>query len=331
MDKEHLRREAEALRRLYEDLKHALATVIVGQREPLHYLSLSLFARGHALLIGPPGVAKTLMVSTLAQAMGLSFHRIQFTPDLMPADILGTEILQIDPETGQRHFRFTPGPIFAHVILADEINRASPKTQSALLEAMQERSVSIAGETHTLPEPFFVLATQNPIEQEGTYPLPEAQLDRFMFAIFVGYPSREEEMEIVRRTTALWEPKVEPMLSAERILHLQRIVRQMPVAENVIRYAVDLVRSTRPQENKDPFIRENVSWGVGPRAAQFLLLAAKAHALLSGKYAPDVEDVQYVAIPVLQHRMVLSYQAEAEGISPQKIIRYLVEQKIPVV
>ncbi|MCS6789619.1 MAG: MoxR family ATPase [Bacteroidia bacterium] len=331
MDKATLQREAEALRSLYKELRQALSRVIVGQEEPLHFLCLSLFARGHSLLIGPPGVAKTLMVSSLAQAMGLSFHRIQFTPDLMPADILGTEILQIDPETGQRLFRFSPGPVFAHVILADEINRASPKTQSALLEAMQERSVSIAGQTHPLPEPFFVLATQNPIEQEGTYPLPEAQLDRFMFAVFVGYPSREEEMEVVRRTTAVWEPKIEPLLTGDRILHFQRLLRQMPVADNVIRYAVELARSTRPQENKDPFIRENISWGVGPRAAQFLLLAAKAHAMLSGKYAPDVEDVQYVAVPVLRHRMVLSYQAEAEGVSPDKIIRYLIENKVAVV
>ncbi|MEN3040400.1 MAG: MoxR family ATPase [Bacteroidia bacterium] len=331
MDKDTLQKEAEALRALYQRLRQTLATVIVGQEEPLHFLLLCLFGRGHALLIGPPGVAKTLMVSSLAQAMGLSFHRIQFTPDLMPADILGTEILQIDPESGQRYFRFMPGPIFAHIILADEINRASPKTQSALLEAMQERSVSIAGQTHPLPDPFFVLATQNPIEQEGTYPLPEAQLDRFMFAILVGYPSREEEIEIVRRTTAIWEPSIEPVLSAEKIIHLQRLIRQMPVADNVVRYAVDLARSTRPQDTKDPFIKENVSWGVGPRAAQFLLLAAKAHALLSGKYSPDVEDVQYVAVPVLRHRMVLSYQAEAEGIAPEKIIRYLIEQKVPVV
>ncbi len=326
-----LQREAEGLRNLYQRLRAALSEVIVGQEEPLHFLMLSLFGGGHALLIGPPGVAKTLMVSSLAQALGLSFHRIQFTPDLMPADILGTEVLQVDPETGQRYFRFTPGPIFAHVILADEINRASPKTQSALLEAMQERSVSIAGQTHPLPQPFFVLATQNPIEQEGTYPLPEAQLDRFMFAIFVGYPSREEEMEIVRRTTAVWEPRVEALLSAEKILHLQRLVRQMPVADNVIRYAVELARSTRPQESKDDFIRENVAWGVGPRAAQFLLIAAKAHALLSGKYAPDVEDVQRIAIPTLRHRMVLTYQAEAEGISPERILRHLMENRVAVV
>lgn len=331
MNRETLQREAENLRLLYQRLRQTLSAVIVGQEEPLHFLALSLFGRGHALLIGPPGVAKTLMVSTLAQAMGLSFHRIQFTPDLMPADILGTEVLQIDPETGQRAFRFTPGPIFAHVILADEINRASPKTQSALLEAMQERSVSISGQTHPLPNPFFVLATQNPIEQEGTYPLPEAQLDRFMFAIFVGYPTQEEEMEIMRRTTAVWEPQVEPLLSAEQILHLQRLVRQMPVADNVIRYAVELARQTRPQESTDPFIRENITWGVGPRAAQFLLIAAKTHALLSGKYAPDVEDIQRVAIPVLRHRMVLSYRAEAEGISPEQIIRHLMEKRVAVV
>jgi MoxR-like ATPase len=250
----------------------------------------------------------------------------------MPADILGTELLQIDPETGRRYFRFSPGPIFAHIILADEINRASPKTQSALLEAMQERAVSIAGQTHPLPKPFFVLATQNPIEQEGTYPLPEAQLDRFMFAIFVSYPKYEEEIEIVRRTTAPWNPQVEPLLSAEEILTYQRFVRQMPVADNVIRYAVELVRRTRPQESTDDsFIRENVSWGIGPRGAQFLILAAKAHALLSGKYAPDVEDVQAIAVPTLRHRMVLSYQAEAEGITPDQIIRYLMEKRLAVV
>jgi MoxR-like ATPase len=329
---EEVRAGAERLRKVYQELRKSLSPVIVGQEEPLHFLTLSLFAGGHALLIGPPGVAKTLMVSSLAGAMGLSFHRIQFTPDLMPADILGTELLQIDPETGQRYFRFSPGPIFAHIILADEINRASPKTQSALLEAMQERAVSIAGQTHPLPKPFFVLATQNPIEQEGTYPLPEAQLDRFMFAIFVSYPKYEEEIEIVRRTTAPWNPQVEPLLSAEDILTYQRFVRQMPVADNVIRYAVELVRRTRPQENTDDsFIRENVSWGIGPRGAQFLILAAKAHALLSGKYAPDVEDVQAIAVPTLRHRMVLSYQAEAEGITPDQIIRYLMEKRLAVV
>jgi len=331
MNEETLKREAENLRTLYRSLRAEMARVIVGQEEPVHFLALSVFAGGHALLIGPPGVAKTLMVSTLAQALGLSFHRIQFTPDLMPADILGTELLQIDPETGQRYFRFTPGPIFAHIVLADEINRASPKTQSALLEAMQERAVSVGGTTHPLPAPFFVFATQNPIEQEGTYPLPEAQLDRFMFAIYVGYPSEADEKEIVRRTTAVWEPKVPAFLSAEQILALQRLVRQMPVPDNVIRYAVELVRRTRPQENPDPFIRENVTWGVGPRAAQFLILAGKAQALLSGKYAPDVEDIQSVALPVLRHRMVLSYQAEAEGLRPEQIIRHLMEKQVSVV
>jgi MoxR-like ATPase len=329
---EEVRAGAERLRDLYQRLRKELEPVIVGQSESLHLLTLSLFGGGHALLIGPPGVAKTLMVSSLAGVMGLSFHRIQFTPDLMPADILGTELLQIDPESGQRYFRFSPGPIFANIILADEINRASPKTQSALLEAMQERAVSIAGETHPLPKPFFVLATQNPIEQEGTYPLPEAQLDRFMFAIYVSYPRQEEEMEIVRRTTASWEPKVEPLFSAEEILSYQRFVRGMPVPENVIRYAVELVRCTRPQESaEDTFIRENVSWGIGPRGGQFLILAAKAHALLRGKYAPDVEDVQAVAMPVLRHRMVLSYQAEAEGLSPDQIIRHLMEKRVAVV
>lgn len=331
MDQQTLKREAEGLRALYQELRQTVARVIVGQEEPVHFLALSVLAGGHALLIGPPGVAKTLMVSTLAQALGLSFHRIQFTPDLMPADILGTELLQIDPETGQRYFRFMPGPIFAHVILADEINRASPKTQSALLEAMQERSVSVSGQTHPLPAPFFVFATQNPIEQEGTYPLPEAQLDRFMFAIYVGYPSETDEKEIVRRTTAVWEPQVPAFLSAEKILALQHLVRQMPVPDNVIRYAVELARRTRPQENADPFIRQNITWGVGPRAAQFLILASKAQALLSGKYAPDVEDVQLVAIPVLRHRMILSYQAEAEGILPEEILRYLMEKQVPVV
>lgn len=332
MQPEELRRAVEQLRATYQTLRTHLAEVIVGQAEPLHLLMISLFARGHALLIGPPGVAKTLMISSLARLLGLSFHRIQFTPDLMPADIIGTELLQIDPETGQRRFRFSPGPVFAHVVLADEINRASPKTQSALLEAMQERAVSVAGQTHPLPDPFFVLATQNPIEQEGTYPLPEAQLDRFMFAIFVGYPGKEEEMEVIRRTTSDREVKLPSLLSAEAILQYQRLIRQMPAPDNVIRYAVELVRLTRPQENReDAFIQQNVSWGVGPRGAQFLILAAKAQALFSGKYAPDVEDVQAVALPVLRHRMVLSYQAEAEGITPDQVIRHLIEKRVAVV
>ncbi len=332
MQTEELRRAVEQLRATYQTLHTQLSDVIVGQTEPLHLLTISLFARGHALLIGPPGVAKTLMISSLARLLGLSFHRIQFTPDLMPADIIGTELLQIDPETGQRYFRFSPGPVFAHVVLADEVNRTSPKTQSALLEAMQERAVSVAGQTHPLPDPFFVLATQNPIEQEGTYPLPEAQLDRFMFAIYVGYPRKDEEIEVVRRTTSDREVQLTPLLSAEAILRYQRLIRQMPAPDNVIRYAVELSRLTRPQENRDDsFIQQNVSWGVGPRGAQFLILAAKAQALFAGKYAPDVEDVQAIALPVLRHRMVLSYQAEAEGISPDHVIRHLIEKRVAVV
>ncbi|MGQ9864254.1 MAG: AAA family ATPase [Bacteroidia bacterium] len=323
--------QAQQVLETYHQLLGEVRKVIVGQENVLQLLIISLFARGHALLIGVPGLAKTLMISTLARVLNLSFQRIQFTPDLMPADILGSEILQIDPETGQRYFRFAEGPIFTHILLADEVNRTPPKTQSALLEAMQERAVSLAGQTRPLPEPFFVLATQNPIEQEGTYPLPEAQLDRFMLAIYVNYPTEQEEMEIVTRTTGLTHDTVEPVLPREEILAIQKLVRQMPVAPNVIRYAVQLARRTRPQEPQaSPFVRQHIQWGVGPRAGQFLILAAKVHALLHGKFSPDVEDVQAVALPVLRHRMVLSYQAEAEGILPDHLIQKLLDE-VPVV
>lgn len=323
--------QAQKVQEAYENLLREVRKVIVGQEDVLRLLIISLFGRGHALLIGVPGLAKTLMISTLARALNLSFQRIQFTPDLMPADILGSEILQIDPETGQRYFRFVEGPIFTNILLADEVNRTPPKTQSALLEAMQERAVSIAGQTRVLPDPFFVLATQNPIEQEGTYPLPEAQLDRFMLAIYVDYPSEKEEMEIVARTTGVSQQAVEPILTRDEILSIQKLVRQMPVPPNVIRYAVQLARRTRPQEaGASDFVRQNIQWGVGPRAGQFLILAAKVQALLKGKYSPDVEEVQAVALPVLRHRMVLSYQAEAEGILPDQLIQKLMEE-VPVV
>ncbi|MCL6645164.1 MAG: MoxR family ATPase [Dehalococcoidia bacterium] len=301
--------------------------VIVGKSREIRLAVTALICGGHMLIEDVPGVGKTMLARAIAVSTGCTFRRIQFTPDLLPSDVTGVSIY--NQKTGD--FEFRPGPILAQVVLADEVNRATPKTQSALLEAMEERQVTVDGVTYRMPQPFMVLATQNPIEYEGTFPLPEAQLDRFMFAIYVGYPSEADEKEIVRRTTGVWEPHVPTFLSADQIVALQRLARQMPVPDNVIRYAVELVRRTRPQENSDPFIRENVTWGVGPRAAQFLILAGKAQALLSGKYAPDVEDIQAVALPVLRHRMVLSYQAEAEGIRPEQIIRHLMEKQVSVV
>jgi len=285
-----------------------LARVIVGQREVIEELLVAMFARGHCLLIGVPGLAKTLMIRTLADALSLKFSRIQFTPDLMPADITGTEVIQEDKQTGTRELRFLQGPIFGNVILADEINRTPPKTQAALLEAMQEHQITAGGQRHPLDEPFFVLATQNPIEQEGTYPLPEAQLDRFMFNTYVDYPAEDEELEIVKRTTADVEVKVAPTLAGERILTLQRIVRRVPVADHVIRYALKLVRLTRPEKEGVPdFIREYVSWGAGPRASQYLTLGAKARAVLHGRYHATCEDVRAVALPVLRHRIMTNF------------------------
>jgi len=287
----------------------------------------AILAGGHALLIGVPGLAKTLMVSTVAEALRLSFNRVQFTPDLMPSDITGTEIIEEDLSTGKRAFRFVHGPIFANVVLADEINRTPPKTQAALLQAMQEHEVTVGGQTYHLPEPFFVLATQNPIEQEGTYPLPEAQLDRFMFSVLVDYPNASEELEIVRRTTGFAGQAIREVVSREELLKIQDLVRRVPVADAVIEYAVNLARKTRPQDPSSPaFVREWVSWGAGPRASQFLILGAKSRALLDRRTAPSVEDVRAIAAPILRHRVIRNFRAEAEGISPDTIIERLLDE-----
>ncbi|MCX6267990.1 MAG: MoxR family ATPase [Bacteroidetes bacterium] len=307
-----------ALVKKYNLLKEEIARVIVGQDEVVENLLIAIFCKGHCLLVGVPGLAKTLMVNTLSKALGLSYNRIQFTPDLMPSDIIGTEILDEN-----RHFRFIKGPIFANIILADEINRTPPKTQSALLEAMQEKAVTVAGTSYHLAEPFFVLATQNPIEQEGTYPLPEAQLDRFMFNIWLDYPSFEEEIRIVKATTT--EKTVTPsvVLSGEEILFFQNLIRKIPVPDNVYHFAVNLVSSTRPKTSKaNSWANEYLTWGAGPRASQYLILGAKCHAVLNGKYSPDIEDVRAVAISVLRHRIVRNYKAEAEGIRVEDIINH---------
>lgn len=297
-------------------LRQEIAKVIVGQEEVIDQVMISIFSKGHALLVGVPGLAKTLLVNTIADTLGLSFKRIQFTPDLMPSDIIGSEILDEN-----RNFKFIKGPIFANIILADEINRTPPKTQSALLEAMQERSVTAAGTKYTLDKPFFVLATQNPIEQEGTYPLPEAQLDRFMMNIWVGYPSFKEEVDVVKKTTTEIISKANHIMNAEEILFFQELVRKIPVTDNVIEYAVGLSNKTRPDGNMAPdIIKKYISWGAGPRASQYLVLGAKCHAALNGKYSPDIEDVKAVAIPVLRHRIVRNYIAEAEGYTVEKII-----------
>jgi MoxR-like ATPase len=304
-----------------------LRKVIVGQDSVIEELLIGLCSRGHCLLVGVPGLAKTLLVSSLARILDLSFKRIQFTPDLMPADITGTDILQDDPESHQRKFVFLPGPLFANMILADEINRTPPKTQAALLEAMQEHHVTAGGHTYKLPEPFFVLATQNPIEQEGTYPLPEAQLDRFMFQIAVSYPSRAEELAIMKSTTAGKPPELERILSAERILRLQELVRQVIVGEHVFQYACDLVRATRPKEAGTPkFLPDLVSWGAGPRASQYLILAGKARALLQGRLHVSTQDIKAVAYPVLRHRLITTFHADAEGITTDRIIERLLKE-----
>ncbi|MBK9420349.1 MAG: MoxR family ATPase [Flavobacteriales bacterium] len=301
----------------YRQLKAEIAKVVIGQDQVVEKVLIAILSRGHCLLVGVPGLAKTLLVNTVGNALGLSFSRIQFTPDLMPSDIIGSEVLDQD-----RQFRFVKGPVFANIILADEINRTPPKTQAALLEAMQEKSVTAAGNTFKLPDPFFVLATQNPIEQEGTYPLPEAQLDRFMFNIWVDYPSYEEELAVVKATTGGVEAKVQPVLSLEEILFYQGLVRRIPVPENVMQYAVKLAMRTRPGSAGSPaVINEHVSWGAGPRASQFLVIGAKCHALVRGRFSPDIEDVQAVAEPVLRHRLVRNYKAEAEGVSAERIIR----------
>ena len=309
----------ESLVEKHRKLKQEIAKVIVGQEEVIDQILLSIFAGGHALLIGVPGLAKTLMVNTIAQALGLDFKRIQFTPDLMPSDILGSEILDEN-----RHFKFIKGPVFSNIILADEINRTPPKTQAAMLEAMQERAVTVAGNNYKLSLPYFVLATQNPIEQEGTYPLPEAQLDRFMFAINLDYPSFEEEVNVVKKTTANNRETINPLFSAEEIIEIQQLVRRVPIADNVVEYAVNLVGKTRPQGGTAPEIVKNyVDWGAGPRASQNLVLAAKAHAVVNGKFSPDIEDIQAVALGILRHRVIKNYKAEAEGISEEQIIKYL--------
>jgi MoxR-like ATPase len=321
---------AERAAAAYRALRDELGKVIVGQAAVIDELLIALFAGGHCLLLGVPGLAKTLMVRTLADALDLSFNRVQFTPDLMPADITGTEVLSEDRATGTRDFRFVPGPIFANVVLADEINRTPPKTQAALLEAMQERQVTAGGRRHPLPSPFFVLATQNPIEQEGTYPLPEAQLDRFMFEVKVGYPSEEEEFEIVRRTTAAAAANVRAVLTKPEIEAAQRAVRSIPVADHVVRYAMKFARLTRRDDPQAPdFVRKYLNWGAGPRASQFLVLAAKARAMLHGRLVVAEEDVRAVAKPVLRHRIVANFDAEADGLTPDVLVDRLAEA-IPV-
>ncbi len=310
----------------YRRLKAEIAKVIVGQDDVVEQLLIGLFARGHVLLVGVPGLAKTLLVSTVAKILSLSFRRIQFTPDMMPSDITGTDILQDDPETGRRGFAFIHGPIFGNMILADEINRTPPKTQAALLEAMQEKHVTAGGRTYVLPEPFFVLATQNPIEQEGTYPLPEAQLDRFMLNVRVPYPSASEELDILKSTTGGAAPEPKVTLSAEQILKLQALVRQVPVADHVFEYARDIVRATRPNEDEaTEYVRKFVSWGAGPRAGQSLIVCAKARALLEGRVHATVADIRHIARPVLRHRIVTTFHAEAEGIDSDAVIDHLME------
>ena len=312
-----------ACREAYERLREQIARVIVGQEEVVEQLVTALFAGGHCLLVGVPGLAKTLLVSTVARCLRLSFSRVQFTPDLMPGDITGTEVLDEDAATGRRVFRFIRGPVFANVVLADEINRTPPKTQAALLQAMQEGYVTAGGSDHPLEPPFFVLATQNPIELEGTYPLPEAQLDRFMFDVRVGYPSAEEEMRIVDTTTSAAPAEPEPVLTAGAIHDIQRFVRRVPVADRVLRFAVELVRASR--EPGLPGIGEYLAWGAGPRAGQYLVLAAKTRSLLRGETTPDTEDVRAVALPVLRHRLVTNFRAEADGVSADDLVRRLLE------
>ena len=311
---------AEALKSSYETLRTEIGKIIIGQDETVRLLLTAIFCQGHCLLVGVPGLAKTLLIQTISDALDLSFNRIQFTPDLMPSDILGSETLD-----NERNFRFINGPVFANIILADEINRTPPKTQSALLEAMQEYSVTVAGQKHVLSRPFFVLATQNPIEQEGTYPLPEAQLDRFMFMVTLDYPSFAEELNIVKATTSGIKQVINKIISGEDILEFQQLVRRVPVTDNVVEYAVKLVHKTRPHGELAATEAKNyLEWGAGPRASQALILAAKCNAILNGKYSPDIEDIKAVALPVLRHRIVRNFKAEAEGFSVEKIIKALV-------
>ena len=324
------------LKQGYRKIKSELAKIIVGQEQVIDEVAIAVFSQGHVLLVGVPGLAKTLLVSSLAQTMDLSFRRIQFTPDLMPSDITGTEVIQQDRATGERELRFIEGPVFANLVLADEINRTPPKTQAALLEAMQERHVTIGRNTYPLPEPFFVLATQNPIEQEGTYPLPEAQLDRFMFHIKVNYPSADEEAQIIRQATSADMPQLDPVLSAQEILHLQELVRRIPVADHMINYAKTLARMTRPREHEAPqFIREWLTWGAGPRAGLYMIWGAKARAALYGRNYVSADDIVAVAHPVLRHRLITNFVAQADGIDTDSIVDRLLEmvpkyEKLPV-
>lgn len=314
----------ELLNNSYKDIKKEISKVIIGQHEIIEQLIISLLARGHCLLVGVPGLAKTLLIKTLAQVLDLKFNRIQFTPDLMPSDITGTEIIEENITTGEKTFKFVKGPVFANIVLADEINRTPPKTQAALLEAMQEHHVTAAGQRYILEEPFFVLATQNPIEQEGTYPLPEAQLDRFMFNLWLDYPTRSEEIEIVKTTTSSYTTTLNQILNAEEIIFFQDLVRRVPVADNVIEFAVDLVGRTRPNGSATPdFIKNWLSWGAGPRASQYLILGAKTRAILDGRKTPDIDDVRKMAGPVLRHRIVTNFNAEADSVNSMQIIEKL--------
>lgn len=315
----------EALNDSIKRIKKEIAKVIVGQDEIIDQLLISLISRGHCLLIGVPGLAKTLLIKTLSEVLDLKFSRIQFTPDLMPSDITGTELVEEDSVTKKRNFRFIPGPVFANIILADEINRTPPKTQAALLEAMQEYKVTTAGTTYTLDAPFFVLATQNPIEQEGTYPLPEAQLDRFMFNLWLDYPSYEEEVKIVQTTTSEYLAKLDKIVTGEEIMVFQDLLRKVPVADNVIDYAVKTVHMTRPNNDSSPkYIKDWISWGAGPRASQYLILAAKARAVTTGRFTPNIDDVRFATIPVLRHRIITNFSAEADGINTVDIIKKLI-------
>ncbi|MBI9072477.1 MAG: MoxR family ATPase [Melioribacteraceae bacterium] len=313
------------LKNTVEKIKNEIGKVIIGQDQIINELLISLFSNGHCLLVGVPGLAKTLLIKTVSEVLDLSFNRIQFTPDLMPSDITGTEIIEEDINSKERKFKFIKGPVFANIVLADEINRTPPKTQAALLEAMQEHKVTAAGTTYKLDEPFFVLATQNPIEQEGTYPLPEAQLDRFMFNLWLDYPSFAEEVEIIKSTTSNYKADLKKVISNKKIIEFQNLVRRVPIADNVIKFAIKLVTASRPKTTEDKYVKEWVSWGAGPRASQYLVLAAKARSVMEGRFTPNIDDIKISAIPVLRHRIIPSFSAEAEGISSVDIIENLLK------
>lgn len=315
------------LKEKVSEIKSEIAKVIVGQDETIDQLLIALFSKGHCLLVGVPGLAKTLLIKTLAEVMDLKFSRIQFTPDLMPSDITGTEILDEDPATRKRNFRFISGPVFANIILADEINRTPPKTQAALLEAMQEHKVTAAGVTYQLPEPFFVLATQNPIEQEGTYPLPEAQLDRFMFNIWLDYPSYKDEVKVVQTTTSEYKADLKKVISADELIKFQDLVRKVPVADNLIEFAVKISSMTRPINGTSPkYVKDWITWGAGPRASQYMILAAKTRAVIQGRFTPNIDDIRFAMLPVLRHRIITNFSAEAEGFSAVDVINKLIEE-----